>query len=146
MTTHLPARPTRRHERLLSPVRVVLYLYPTRNPIYAEISQQFPPAGSQAVVRTLLVTGWAVAHDEITAWLTTCVGAPETPLPVPDLTRDAVPRLRYGLYLRESNLEQAAVIASWRTLPASVRQLVARLALVRGLAAPEIEERLRAIR
>jgi hypothetical protein len=146
MTENQLPRRRRTHERLPKTVRIITYIYPTRNPIYLDLLQRFPPAGSQAVIRTFLVTGWKQAHEEITAWLSACVTDPRTPLPVPDLTRDALPRVRIGLYMKLSNADQARVIDAWQTLPASVRQLVSRLALIRGLTAPEIEERIRTIR
>jgi hypothetical protein len=139
-----PSRRVRSHERIPPYARVIIYVYPTRHRRYAELLQRFPPAGSQAVMRALLITGWA--HEEITAWLSACVADPQTPLPVPDLTRDALPRVRIGLYMKLSNDDQARVYSAWQSLPASVRQLVCRLALIRGMEAPEIEERIRAIR
>jgi len=149
-------------------VRLVCYVYPSRNPRWQRLVETYPPQGAQAInqasLRYMLVFGSLMAEDVIeairrkdTRWiiawrdgraLPTPEGTPTyskiAEMPIYDLNRLKDDMVRYSVRLRRGNEENDRIIAYYTQLPTSeLKQLYIRLAILIASETPEIGDQIK---
>jgi hypothetical protein len=165
MTTFVICRSVLMQHNLTARRRLIVYIYPERHPLYADLAVRFARARAQAGWRIILLLGWREARGLVEAFRsgdTVVIGqwrqrfpvaadgrlfADRGELPIVDRHHRANQKLRYTVYLRPTSPAHAQILAYYDSLPtAELRQLFGRLALVNGAAHPEIDGLVEAVR
>jgi len=129
-----------------------IYVYPLRNPLYAEFVQKYQQhigaskVIKQSALRKLIYDVWEDTRREFDAWRTERETNPLISLIIPNLTgstkRTDHP---YNLYLDYRDEAQAPIMDYIASLEPSDRQLFWNLILVRGMQNPYAEQIIKGI-
>jgi hypothetical protein len=145
--------------------RILIYLYPARNPLYQDIIDRFPRARAQAMWHIILALGWREARELIDAYragdtarierwrqqFPAARSRQETviagELPILDRTNCSKPKVRISIYLKPTNVVHQQILAWYDQIPTpELRQQFGRLALVIGAAHPDVDALVAAVR
>ena len=120
--------------------KIPIYFYPERNPLYAQFVDKYPYSGRPALIRKLFMEGYVVARPEFETWLAQLREDAETPPPLVESQSTRRSRYPYTVYLSARKPEQRPILEYLTGLDRTYKQTLLRLALVRGMMLPNVEQ------
>jgi hypothetical protein len=126
--------------------KYTVYVYPDRNPAYAEFVTKYPQEeGSlnpvkQSAMRKIVFEAFADAKEEFDTWQLQREADPNTPLLIPNITGSTRRTNRpYTVYLNKEDIFHRPITEYVDALTPSNRQLFFNLLFVRGMNLPDVE-------